>query len=150
MNKSTRHEKILEIIAANSVETQGDLVNLLNKEGYQVTQATISRDIKELRLEKKSDGIRSIYYYPDSKVLNHNKYLRIFSECFVKIEAAGHLVVIKTVAGMAMAVAAALDSLEFKEIIGTIAGDDTIMCATKTSEDAINIVKAIKSMLKNL
>ncbi len=149
MSKSARHEKIIELVANNEIETQSDLAELLNKAGFATTQATVSRDIKELHLEKRSSGTSSVYYYPENKVMNQNKYLRVFSDGFVRMDAAGNLVVIRTVSGMAMAVAAALDSLGISEIIGTIAGDDTIMCATKTSEDAENMVKKIKKMLKN-
>jgi len=148
MKKSARHEKIIELVSEVSIETQSELAALLNQAGFQTTQATVSRDIKELRLEKRTSGDKSIYYYPENKVMNQNKYLRVFSDGFVKIEAAGNLVVVKTVSGMAMAVAAALDALEINEIIGTIAGDDTIMCATKSEKDSANMVSRIKKLLK--
>ena len=149
MNKVSRHEKIIELVTNNNIETQTELADLLNREGYQTTQATVSRDIKELHLEKRSSGNRNIYYYPENKILNQNKYLRVFSDGFSRIDAAGNFVVIKTVSGMAMAVAAALDNLGIAEIVGTIAGDDTLMCATKSDNDAANMVIKIKKMLKN-
>ena len=148
MKKNARHEKIIELVNEGSIETQSELAALLNDAGFQTTQATVSRDIKELRLEKRSSGDRSVYYYPENKVMNQNKYLRVFSDGFVKIDPAGNLVVIRTVSGMAMAVAAALDALEISEIVGTIAGDDTIMCATHSEKDAVAMVNKIKKLLK--
>ncbi len=149
MKKSARHEKIIELVTSGNIETQSELAELLNKAGFQTTQATVSRDIKELHLEKRSSGDSSYYFYPESRIVDQNKYLRIFSDGFVKMDAAGNFVIIRTVSGMAMAVAAALDALGLSEIIGTIAGDDTIMCATKSDRDAVNMVSRIRKLLKN-
>lgn len=149
MKKSARHEKIIELVTSGNIETQSELAELLNKAGFQTTQATVSRDIKELHLEKRSSGDSSYYFYPESRIVDQNKYLRIFSDGFVKMDAAGNFVIIRTVSGMAMAVAAALDALGLSEIIGTIAGDDTIMCATKSDRDAVNMVSKIRKLLKN-
>ncbi len=146
--KANRQEKIIELIAKQDVETQEELAKLLNQEGYNVTQATVSRDIKALRLEKISVGGKSKYVYPENKLSEQDKYLSIFKDGFVHVDQAANLVVIKTASGMAMAVAAALDHLNFEEVVGTIAGDDTIMCATRSNEDAAQLIQKIRSILK--
>ena len=146
--KANRQEKIIELISQYDVETQEDLAKLLVQAGYQVTQATVSRDIRALRLEKISDGKKSKYVYPENKVSDQKKYLGIFKDGYARMDQAANLVVIKTVSGMAMAVAAALDNLRLEEIIGTIAGDDTIMCATRSNEDAEQAIRKINAMLK--
>lgn len=146
--KANRQEKIIELIEQHDVETQEELARLLNQAGYHVTQATVSRDIKALRLEKVSDGRKSKYIYPANKVSDQNKYLSIFKDGFTRIDQAANLVVIKTASGMAMAVAAALDHLKLDEIVGTIAGDDTIMCAARSNEDAQAVIKKINEMIR--
>lgn len=146
--KANRQEKIIELVSQHDVETQEDLAKLLVQAGYQVTQATVSRDIRALRLEKVSDGKKSKYIYPENKVSDQKKYLGIFKDGYVRMDQAANLVVIKTAAGMAMAVAAALDHLNLEEIIGTIAGDDTIMCATSSNKEAELAIRKISAMLK--
>ncbi len=150
MKKTARQEKIIEIVSNNDIETQNDLAVMLNDAGFKATQATVSRDIKELHLEKRAKGKGSYYFYPEGRVMNQNKYLRVFNDALVKIESAGNIVVIKTASGMAMAVAAALDSLGMREVVGTIAGDDTIMCATHSDKEASAVVSHIKKMLKGV
>ncbi len=134
--KQSRQGKILEIIAENTIETQEQLIEKLNAEGYNVTQATVSRDIRELRLMKISCGF-GIYKYVVSNQEPHShsvKYLNILRETVTSIEHAGNLVVVKTYAGMAQAAAAALDSMNWTEIIGSIAGDDTIMIVLRSGD----------------
>lgn len=150
MNKTARHDKIIELVSNNEIETQAELAEMLKSAGFNATQATVSRDIKELHLEKRSSGSRSCYFYPENKMIDQNKYLRVFNEGFEMIEPAGNIVVIKTASGMAMAVAAALDSLGIDEIVGTIAGDDTIMCATRSDSDALSMVRKIRKLIRNL
>ena len=147
--KANRQEKIIELISKYDVETQEDLARLLNREGYHVTQATVSRDIKALRLEKVPSGTKSKYIYPENKVADRNKYLSIFKDGYASCAQAANLVVIKTAAGMAMAVAAALDHLNLEEVVGTIAGDDTIMCATRSEADAERLTSRIREMVKS-
>lgn len=147
MKKEVRQQKIIQIISENEIETQSELARRLNSEGFKATQATVSRDIRDLHLEKKSNGSRSIYYYPENKVTDKNKYLRVLSEGFESIEPAGTIVVIRTTSGMAMAVAAALDALDISEIVGTIAGDDTIMCATRSFDDTASMVRRIRKLI---
>jgi transcriptional regulator of arginine metabolism len=140
--KSDRQVKILELIREQDVETQEELSDLLRKAGYQVTQATVSRDIRELKLTKVSvNGSRQKYVsYSNRPESMSNKYVTVLREGFVSIDAAMNLIVIKTVSGMAMAVAAALDAMEWPEIMGCIAGDDTIMCALH-NENETSVVR---------
>jgi transcriptional regulator of arginine metabolism len=140
--KSDRQVKILELIREQDVETQEELSDLLRKAGYQVTQATVSRDIRELKLTKVSvNGSRQKYVsYSNRPESMSNKYVTVLREGFVSIDAAMNLIVIKTVSGMAMAVAAALDAMEWQEIMGCIAGDDTIMCALH-NENETSVVR---------
>ena len=136
--KKNRHDKIIEIINNNVVETQEQLVSLLCKEGYDVTQATISRDIRQMKLTKMvlEDGRQKyVYTNADPKVM-HDKYVNVLKAGYVSIDTAENLIVIKTVPGMAMALATATDALEVPQIVGCIAGDDTIFVALKTKEDA--------------
>lgn len=146
--KTNRQEKIIELITEHEIATQTDLVNLLNKEGYNVTQATISRDIKALHLEKIPTKNGSKYFYPESRLVIQEKYLRILKDGFSSMEQAGNMIVIRTVSGMAMAVAAALDNLKFREIVGCIAGDDTIMCATRSDTEATCAISKIRTLIR--
>ena len=146
--KSNRQERIIEIISEQEIATQEELVKVLNKDGYNVTQATISRDIKALHLEKVPSKKGSKYFYPESRVADQEKYLRILKDGYASIDQAGNMIVIRTVGGMAMAVAAALDNLKFREIVGSIAGDDTIMCATRSDSDAACAIGKIKTLIK--
>lgn len=146
--KQSRQGKILEIIAENTIETQEQLIEKLNEAGYNVTQATVSRDIRELRLMKISCGF-GIYKYVVSSQEPHShsaKYLNILRETVTNIEHAGNLVVVKTYAGMAQAAAAALDSMNWTEIIGSIAGDDTIMIVLRSGDTS----RAFSSELSGL
>ena len=134
--KQNRQSRILEIISGNTVETQEQLIKMLREDGYDVTQATISRDIRELRLTKISCGL-GVYKYVVSNQDGHThsaKYINILKETVIEIDHAGNLVVVKTYSGMAQAAAAALDSMEWREIIGSIAGDDTIMLVLRSAE----------------
>ena len=142
--KSSRHMAILKIIKENDVETQYDLARLLQENGYNVTQATVSRDIKLLNLIKVSENGRQKYVvYANEENGNNGKYNTILKEGFVSMDMAQNILVIKTVSGMAMAVAAALDAMNFHELVGTIAGDDTIMCVIRTIEDTRLIMDKI-------
>ena len=127
--KTDRHKKILEVIDRYEVGTQEELAKILNDEGYNVTQATVSRDIRELNLSKVSvDGKRTRYAtLTKDKPVASDKFLTVLKEGFVSMDMAQNILVIKTAPGMAMAVCAAIDALEWNEIVGSIAGDDTIM-----------------------
>ena len=147
--KGKRQNKIIEIISKNDVETQDDLVRLLNKAGFRVTQATISRDIKELHLIK-SQTESGAYKYSvnESKEKSDmNVLLRIFKDTVVSIEAAGNIVVIKTLTGSANAAAEVVDGLNIPEIVGSIAGDNTIFIAVRDRDFALGIVSRFRQML---
>ena len=148
--KTKRHEKIKELIKDNNIETQEELAEALKGAGFDVTQATVSRDIKELNLFKASTGGNSRrYVVPDVREgITNEKYIHVLREGFVSMECACNLLVIKTVPGMAMAVCAAVDALNMSEIIGTIAGDDTIMVATAGEKQAISLLKKMSSFIK--
>ena len=137
--KSQRHEKILELIKSTDVETQEDLTALLKKSGFNTTQATVSRDIKELKLIKVSDE-KGKYKYAvkdgTDELKLSAKFQTILKETVIKIDVSTSLVVIKTFPAMAQAAASAIDNMKWDEIAGTIAGDDTIFVALKTAQDA--------------
>ena len=146
--KATRHTKILELIRQYDIETQEELSDYLRREGYQVTQATVSRDIRELKLTKVAQANGRQRYAtlsePDEDM--NGTYVRVFKEGFRSADTAQNILVVKTVAGMAMAVAAALDHMQCDEIVGSIAGDDTIMCSVRTSAEAQNLLVRLKKL----
>lgn len=146
--KANRHAKILEIIRKYEVDTQEELCSRLNEAGYKVTQATVSRDIRELKLTKVSiSGGRQKYTsLADNSTELEGKYIRVFKDGVVSMDLAQNILVIKTVSGMAMAVAAALDAMDCHEIVGSIAGDDTIMCAVRTAEDAAELMRRLRKI----
>lgn len=148
--KKTRHDKIIELIQKYNVETQEELAGRLRDAGFQVTQATVSRDIRELKLSKISTGNGGQKYVVLKQDENPmgDKYIRVLRDAFVSMDLAQNILVIKTVSGMAMAVAAALDALQFSEIVGCIAGDDTIFLAMRSAEDARNLMDKIHHMAK--
>ena len=152
--KKGRQEKILEIIEEKDIETQEELARCLREAGFQVTQATVSRDIRDMRLSKvASERGRQKYAAMDYAEKNRveqqaeEKYVRVLREGFASMDIAQNLVVIRTVSGMAMAVAAALDAMRFPEVLGCIAGDDTIMVASRSMEEAGALIAKIKEKL---
>ena len=147
--KSKRHAKILEIIRKYNIETQEELSDRLEQEGFAVTQATVSRDIRELKLTKVSSqtGRQKYVALSENHVDMSEKYIRVFKDGFFSMDMAQNILVIKTVSGMAMAVAAALDAMDCHEIVGSIAGDDTIMCAVRTVEDTENLMKRLRKIV---
>ncbi|MEE1130867.1 MAG: transcriptional regulator ArgR [Caryophanon sp.] len=141
MNKGQRHIRIRDIIAKNDIETQDDLVYQLKAAGYNVTQATVSRDIKELHLVKVplADG-RYKYSLPADQRFNPvQKLHRALADAFISIDGASHFLVMKAIPGNANAIAALIDQLDWDEILGTISGDDTIliMCRSEENREAI-------------
>lgn len=143
--KKDRHAKIVELIEKYNLETQEELAEKLRQDGYDVTQATVSRDIRELKLTKVQlgDGRQKYALLKEHQGEMSDKYTRILQEGMSSVGMAQSLLVIKTVPGMAMAVAAALDAMHLKEIVGTIAGDDTIMLAVRSAEEAETVRKKI-------
>lgn len=145
--KLERHSKIVELIGKYQVGTQEELAEYLNKEGYNVTQATVSRDIRELRLSKvPAENGKQRYVVLQSQENFNDKYIRILKDGFMSMDMAQNILVIKTVSGMAMAVAAALDELHFHEIVGCVAGDNTIMCAVRSVDDTIIVMDKLKKL----
>lgn len=136
--KKRRHEKILELIGSHSVDTQEELLRLLRQEGFEVTQATVSRDIKELRLVKAQTGSGKYRYTApkDGSRDMSSRFFSLFSDNTVSVQSACNMVVIKCLTGMAQAVCAAMDSLHWEGIVGTLAGDDTIFVVMKEPECA--------------
>ncbi|MDO5424453.1 MAG: arginine repressor [Eubacteriales bacterium] len=147
--KIERHAKIIDLINRYEVETQEELADLLNQEGFQVTQATVSRDIRELKLTKISlSSGRQKYAVMHAQGSNMNeKYLRVLKDGFASMDMAQNILVVKTVSGMAMAVAAALDAMQWQEIAGCIAGDDTIMCAVRSVDETLIVMEKIRKIV---
>ena len=148
--KTSRQEKILELIELYDISTQEELTSMLNEQGYKTTQATVSRDIKALRLRKVPSPKGQKYISREDAVDSREKYLRILAGGLVSMDQAGNLAVIRTIPGMAMAAAAALDELKLSELVGSIAGDDTIMCACRSNEDAGSLISRILVLLKGI
>ena len=147
--KRRRHEKIIELIERYDIETQDELADRLIREGFQVTQATVSRDIRELRLSKVPgrEGRQKYALLNRQEHQMAEKYVGILREAFVSMDCAQNILVIKTVSGMAMAAGAALDNIGWKEIVGCIAGDDTVMCVIRTSDDTAVIMKELEKIV---
>ena len=138
-------------IRKNNIETQEELADALNQAGYNVTQATVSRDIRELNLTKTSvDGKHQKYVIYQSADINlADKYVNVMRDGFISMSVAQNLLVIKTVPGMASAVCAALDAMDLEEVVGSIAGDDTIMVATSSKEDATSLKERLHIVVKS-
>ena len=148
--KTNRQSKIIEIIQKNEVETQDELSALLEKDGFRVTQATVSRDIRELKLTKipTAGGRQKYAVITDAPENLSKKYERVLREGFLSMDMAQNILVIKTVSGMASAVCAAIDAMMMSEIVGSIAGDDTIMCAIRTVDDTYAVMKKIRRIVE--
>ena len=149
--KTKRQSKMLELIKKHDIETQEELSDYLQKEGYQVTQATVSRDIRELKLTKvaMSNGRQKYAALTEANEDLSEKYTRVFRDAFVSMDMAQNILVIKTVSGMAMAVAAAIDAMHLHEIVGCIAGDDTIMCAVRSVDDTIAVMSRLRKLVED-
>ena len=147
--KTKRHARIIDLIGKYEIETQEELAALLKKEGFRVTQATISRDIRELKLTKVTTdrGRQKYALMHDGTDGMNEKYLRVLRDGFLSMDMAQNILVVKTASGMAMAVAAALDKMNWPEIAGCIAGDDTIMCAVRSVDDTIRVMGKIRRII---
>lgn len=147
--KIARHSKIIELINKYNIETQEDLADRLRQEGFKVTQATVSRDIRELKLIKMAveGGVQKYIVVQNTDGQLSDKYLRVLRDGFVSVDRAENILVVKTVSGMAMAVAAALDAMQWNEVVGCIAGDDTIMAAIRTKDDALLVMDKIRKLI---
>ena len=147
--KSSRQNAIVEIIKRNNIETQEELLEKLEKIGYKVTQATVSRDIKEMKLVKiTTDGVSYKYALPKDETPDYsNKFRMILKETVVEVDHAGHLIVLKTMSGMGSAAAAAIDGIGWNEIVGTLAGDDTIFVLMRNEEKAAEYADNFREVL---
>jgi transcriptional regulator of arginine metabolism len=129
--------------------TQEELADKLREEGFQITQATVSRDIRDLKLTKVAtdDGRQKYVVLKATENALKEKYIRIMKDGFVSMDMAMNILVVKTVSGMAMAVAAAIDEMQWHEVVGCIAGDDTVMCAIRTLEDTTSVMEKIRKLV---
>ena len=148
--KTKRQRKIIELITNYDIETQEELAAKLVENGFNVTQASISRDIRELNLTKiaTKGGKQKYAVQSSSDIVSNSKYMRVLNDGIITMDTAGNILVVKTVSGMAMAVAAALDAMQIKEILGCIAGDDTIMCVVKHAEETDRVKEHIESFIR--
>lgn len=141
---------IIKLIASANIETQEELARLLGEQGFFVTQATVSRDIKELRLIKVLTGEGRYKYATVEKAENdlQERFIRLFSSCVMSITSAGNIIVVKTMAGSAAVAAEAIDSLKWPEIAGSIAGDNTIFVAVREGKNVAELLKKFQKMVK--
>ena len=149
--KQNRHQKIAELVSRYEIETQEELAEKLKEAGFTVTQATISRDIRQMNLSKlpTGNGRQKYVILKKENELLSDKYIRVLRDGFVSMDMAQNILVIKTVSGMAMAVAAALDAMHMHEIVGCIAGDDTIMCAIRSVDDTVAVMNRLKKLVED-
>jgi transcriptional regulator of arginine metabolism len=144
--KSKRQSKIVDLVRSQEICTQAELTQLLLQAGYEVTQATISRDIRELKLTKIATASGNMKYaltsLPDEQHMP--RLNRVFRDGLVSVDYAGNMLVIRTLSGMAMAVAAALDAMDFPEILGAVAGDDAVLCVVKTETQAETLAEKLR------
>lgn len=148
--KSQRQAKILEIISTKNVETQEQLLEALQKEGFRGTQATISRDIKELRIVKELTSLGTYRYSASANEIDSSLTSRlntIFRECVIKFDYAQNIIVIKTLPGLASAAGSAIDAMNMSAVIGTLAGDDTVMVVMRDNHAAALFCGEIKSII---
>ena len=148
--KKSRHQKIIDLVQHTRIATQEELADILNQEGYKVTQATVSRDIKELRLLKVLSPAGG-YKYATADQAEHGiseRFVRMFVDSVISINYSGNIVVIKTLAGSANVAGEAIDSMRWPEILGTLSGDNTIMVVVRSEEDAPMIVEKFHDIIK--
>lgn len=146
--KKKRHELILKLIKEYEISTQEELLDLLIQNGFAVTQATVSRDINELRLIKIQGEYGQKYAFNDQNSHNLNKFHTIFSQSVISVEVGGNICCIKCFAGTANAAAATIDALDYSEVVGTLAGDDTLFVLLKSEESANIFKKKIEDFLR--
>ncbi len=148
--KTKRHSQIIELIKKYDIETQEELTLKLREKGFDTTQATVSRDIKELKLVKVPDDSGNYKYAVKTshdEIRVSAKFKTILEETVIRIDVSTSIVVVKTFPGMAQAAASAIDNMNWSEIVGTIAGDDTIFVALKTIDDALIFSEKLKEIL---
>ena len=147
--KIARQSKIVELINEYDIETQEELAARLNAAGFKVTQAPVSRDIREMKLMKmaRQDGGSKYGLVSSPNTADSEKYIRVLRDAYLSMDIAQNILVIKTTAGMANAAAAALDHISFQEIVGSLAGDDTIACFCKNEGQAMTLMNKIKKVI---
>ena len=149
--KSGRHEAILELISKYDIQTQDELIEKLSEQGFDVTQATVSRDIRELKLVKESGKDGKVRYALTAKRdAQSPKFNSALTESIIRVDYAGNLIVVKTYPGLANAVATCIDSVRLPEIIGCVAGDDAILVVVKTEADAASISESFRTMIRTI
>lgn len=150
MGKKSRQSKIIEIISSNEIDTQEELAQLLNECGYIVTQATVSRDIKELGLIK-VNGMKRKHKYSvtnfQSESSHDDKFINLFRNSVVDIVRAQNLVVVKTLGGNGNSAGVLVDKLRIKEVVGSVAGDDTLLIVTHSERDAQHVLETLKKLI---
>jgi transcriptional regulator of arginine metabolism len=148
--KYSRHAKILELIESSEIETQEDLANHLKTLGFNVTQATVSRDIKELRLIKvlTREGKYKYATIKNQESVISDRFLKLFRDSVLSIDHAGNTIVVKTLVGAANAAAAAIDAVDLKDVVGTLAGDDTIFLLVRDGYDVEDTIEIFRTMMK--
>jgi transcriptional regulator of arginine metabolism len=142
--KAYRHAKIKELIQKHEIHTQRELTALLAAAGLDVTQATVSRDIKSLKLEKTTGKDGGLKFFLPKDTRDISKFKRVFDDGFVSMDYAGNMLVIHTVSGMAGAVGEALDVMDYPEIIGSVAGDNVVMCVIRTESQAAALMEKLR------
>ena len=149
--KIARQAKIMELIENFEIETQEELASRLKDAGFDVTQATVSRDIREMKLTKISTekGKQKYTAIAGSDPEVSERLIRVFREAVINLDYAQNMIVIKTLEGMGMAVGVALDNMNNKEILGTIAGDDTVFCVIRSEHQAVNIIEKLYRLIRN-
>lgn len=151
--KNKRQSKIIDLISNNEIGTQDELAFLLKEAGFKVTQATISRDIRELKITKMPIEKGRQRYVAISRDnagnSSRDRYGRILKDALVSMDTAQNILVIRTSAGMAMAVAAAIDGIHIPSIVGSLAGDDTVFCAVKSAEEASDVLVKINAIVRD-
>lgn len=146
--KKGRHEAIIDLIRKYEIENQGELAYKLSELGFDVTQATVSRDIQKLNLIKVKSNGKFKYAVVEVASSFSEKYVRIVRETIKSVDIAKNFVIVKTQSGMAMATAAAIDGLNFEENVGTLAGDDAIFIATKSDDMAMILLNKLEVIIK--
>lgn len=148
--KTVRQVAILDIIEKQEIETQEELASALNARGIRVTQATVSRDIKELRLLKVLTPSGKYKYATSDQADNNltDRFIRMLAESLLSVSSANNLIVVKTLSGSANVAAEALDSMHWPEVLGTLAGDNTVLLIIRSNEETITVTSRIREMMK--
>ena len=148
--KTVRQVAILDIIEKQEIETQEELASALNARGIRVTQATVSRDIKELRLLKVLTPSGKYKYATGDQADNNltDRFIRMLAESLLSVSSANNLIVVKTLSGSANVAAEALDSMHWPEVLGTLAGDNTVLLIIRSKEETITVTSRIREMMK--